>query len=59
MWETADVAEPAARRRRGTSDSAQALVERAHLTRLDVAQKLQGQMHRTRSNPTYVGIAGP
>ena len=59
MWETAEVAEPAARWRRGTSDSVQTLVDRAHVTRLDVAQKLQGQMHRARSNPTYVGIAGP
>ncbi len=37
MWEPAEVAEPAARRRCGTSDPIQALVDRAHLTRLDVA----------------------
>ncbi len=58
MWETAEVAQPATRRSRGASDPAQDSVDCRQLTRLDVPQELQGQVHRIGVNPTNVGTAG-
>lgn len=58
MWETADVAKPAAGRLCGASDPREDLVDAAQLARLDVSQELEGQVHRIDVNPTNVGTAG-
>ena len=58
MWETADVAKSAAGRVCGASDPLQGLVERYKIANVDVAQELQGQVHRIGVNPTNVGTAG-
>ena len=58
MWETSEVAQSTAGRSRGASDPAQDSVDCRQLTRLDVPQELQGQVHRIGLNPTNVGTAG-
>ncbi len=58
MWETAEVAEPAARRLRGAGGPADGRVDSSHIACVDVPEELQGQMHRFGLYPANFGTQG-
>lgn len=56
MWETPKAAQSAVRRLCGIGDSVDGYVDRSHIACSDVAEELQGQVHRFGMDPTNVGL---